>query len=411
MRILAVLGKHNYGASGRGEGIEYVNFLPAFRRLGHEVLFFESMNREVYEDYRELNRALLTVIENERPDILFAIVFTFEIWLETWKIIRDSGITATVSWATDDNWKYSQSSKFFTPYLHACTTTYPRIYERYELDGINHVMLTQWAANAESLCTPLPAVECKYPVSFVGTAHEPRKKWVHQLRTKGIEVNCFGYGWPNGPVPAEEIPRIIRQSVISLNFSNAGMVWNGLIPRRENQIKARNFEVPGAGGFLLTEWAEDLDKYYLPGKEIAIFRDLNDLTRNIQYYLSHPMERDQIAVAGFTRTQAEHTYDQRLAEVIEFAIKRKEAYESQNRSNVSQSINWNMFMNVEKQHKLNKFQIWLRKILFNIATLIWGPERGPRAARALVFQISYRLSGIHTYSSAGWPGRMFYKQS
>ena len=60
------------------------------------------MNREVYADFRELNQSLLTVIENERPDVLFVVVFTFEIWLETWKIIRDSGITATVNWATDD---------------------------------------------------------------------------------------------------------------------------------------------------------------------------------------------------------------------------------------------------------------------------------------------------------------------
>ena len=279
------------------------------------------------------------------------------------------------------------------------------------MDGINHVMLTQWAANVESLSAPIPSSECKYAVSFVGTAHEQRKKWIHQLQAQGIEVDCFGYGWPNGPVPAEEIPRIIRQSIISLNFSNAGMVWDGFIPRRENQIKARTFEVPGAGGFLLTEWAEDLDSYYLPGKEIAIFQDLNGLAQNILYYLSHPIERDQIAAAGFARTKAEHTYDQRLAEVLEFATSKKETYEQQNPVNVKQRINWEKFEDYAQQHRLKIYQYFLRKILVYITSFIWGPERGPRAARLLLFHVSYRLSGKHTFSSSGWPGRMFYKES
>ena len=43
-----------------------------------------------------------------------------------------------------------------------------------------------------------------------------------------------------------KIPEIMRQSVISLNFSNS---------RQGRQIKARTFEVPGAGGFLMTETA------------------------------------------------------------------------------------------------------------------------------------------------------------
>ena len=44
MKILCVLGEHNYGDPGRGECYEYVNFLPALKSLGHEVVFFESFN-------------------------------------------------------------------------------------------------------------------------------------------------------------------------------------------------------------------------------------------------------------------------------------------------------------------------------------------------------------------------------
>ena len=411
MRILCVFGQHNYGIPARGEGIEYVNFLPALRRLGHEVIFFESMDRDTYADFCELNHALLSVVEQERPDVLFAVVFTFEIWLETWKLIRESGIAATVTWATDDDWKYTQSSRFYAPYVHACATTYPRIYERYREDGINHVLLTQWAANASRLRAPRPAVECRYQVSFVGTAHEKRKQWIEDLHVRGIEVDCFGYGWPNGPIPAEEISEIVRDSVISLNFSDAGMVWNGLLPTRENQLKARTFEVPGAGGFLLTEWAEGMDEYYNPGAEIVVFRDLDELAMLIHYYLSHVEERDEIANAGFARTEREHIYDQRLDEVIDFAVKMKKRYEAAAHFQAEERIQWAAFAAAEKRHELNRLQKWVRDALVRVTSLIWGPVRGPRAARAILFQISYRLFGGHTYSSAGWPGRMFYRES
>ncbi len=85
---------------------------------------------------------------------------------------------------------------------------------------------------------------------------------IARLNEYGIGVSCFGYGWPSGSLAAEKIPQIMRKSIISLNFANS---------RGQNQIKARTFEVPGAGGFLLTEYAPGLEKFYSIGKEIDVF--------------------------------------------------------------------------------------------------------------------------------------------
>ena len=69
-------------------------------------------------------------------------------------------------------------------------------------------------------------------------------------------------------------------------------------------MKARTFEVPGAGGFLLTENAAALEKFYIPGEEIVTFCSISELADKIKYYLNHPQERDEIARAGFSRTGA-----------------------------------------------------------------------------------------------------------
>ncbi len=411
MRVLCVLSQYNYGKHQRGEGYEYVNFIPALRRLGHEVLHFENWDRLCYRNFPELNAALLKAVEQNQPDLVFFVLTHYEIWLETLEILREAGITATVNWTTDDSWKYSQFSRFVAPAFHAFTTTYPAVLDRYHHDGITNVMLTQWAANSQSLQPPLHARECQFPVTFVGTAHGKRPMWIEELRRRGIGVECFGYGWPNGAVAAIDIPKIIRNSVVSLNFTNVGPIWDGWRSLRLSQIKARTFEVPGAGGFLLTEWAQNIERYYLPGKEIAVFHNPDDLAEQIHYYLDHAAERDAIAQAGYARTCVEHTYEQRLEQVLEFALFQRKAYLEQSLEIPTGRIDWDKFDLAVRQHKMTPFEHGFKRALVALANLIWGPVRGPRAARRLMFEISWRLAGARTYSAAGLPGRMFYEAS
>jgi spore maturation protein CgeB len=42
--------------------------------------------------------------------------------------------------------------------------------------------------------------------------------------------------------------------------------------------------------------------------------------------------------------------------------------------------------------------------------LLFGKKKGPRAARRLVYEISWRIFREKTYSASGLPGRMFPKQ-
>jgi spore maturation protein CgeB len=408
MRVLCVFGQHNYGDPARGEGYEYINFIPALRRLGHEVFFFESRYLRMYQDFGDLNRQFLRCVEIHQPDVIFSVLTHYEIWLETWCLLRDSGIAATVNWATDDSWKYNQFSRFLAPAFHAFATTYPSAYAMYHRDGIPRVLLTQWAASSENFLPPLPAASCSLSVSFVGTAHGQRPLWIERLRRRGVQVACFGHGWPRGTVDASEIPKIVNGSVISLNFANAALSWDGLLPRHTPQLKARTFEVPGAGGFLLSEWAPGIEMAYVPEREIVLFRDLDDLVSKIHYYLAHPQERDSIARSAYVRTCAQHTYDLRLSEVLAYALAMRERYFDNKRASPTGQIDWVAFAAALDRHRVTGVPKLLSSLLTKCCRLLWGRRRGPRAARRLVFELSWRLLGAHTYSAAGWPGRLFY---
>lgn len=390
MRILCVFGRHQYGDPARGLGTEYAAFIPALRHLGHEVVHFESWNRRQYRDLADLNSRLLDTVAKRRPDLMLSVHMEYELWLETLDLIRSRWGVATVSWAADDSWKYREVSRFVGPHYDAMTTTYDYRLADYRADGIKDVLVTQWAADSSRLAEPKAARDCRYAVSFVGAAHGDRQKRIEALSTRGIDVECFGHGWPRGAVASEEIPGIMRDSVISLNFANS---------RGEDQIKARIFEVPGAGGFLLTGDARGLCRYYRPGEEIAVYCDLDDLAAKIRRFLSRPQERDAIARAGYERTRAEHTYEQRLHRVIDFTLAaNRRARAPASDADLDAAL---------ASHRLTPVTRGARSFLLSVTRLAFGRERGRRAARRLAFELSWRLAGRRTFTAAGWPGRMF----
>jgi spore maturation protein CgeB len=86
--------------------------------------------------------------------------------------------------------------------------------------------------------------------------------------------------------------------------------------RYPEQIKGRNFEAPGCGGFLLTGHADNLHEYYEPAREVACYRDFHELVGRVRYYLEHEEERAAVAQAGYERTIAQHTYAHRFADIF-----------------------------------------------------------------------------------------------
>ena len=400
MKILCVFGQHNYGNPARGQSYEYSNFLPALRQLGHEVEFFESFGRAGHTDFAQLNRALLETVDRLQPDLVFCVLMGYEIWRETLAIIRDAGIRL-LHWGTDDSWKYGQFSRFLAPAFDRWVTTSHDAWQRAEREGHGNFILSQWAADATNLAEPLPAKDCRYPVSFIGSAYGNRRQWVDRLKRQGVEVACFGHGWPGGAITADAIPQIIRESVVSLNFGDSGLQFRGLRPYRSRQIKARVFEVPGAGGCLLTQSADYLEDYYRPDQEIAVFHDQTDLIATLQNLLANGAQRDAIAWAGYQRTRANHTYAARFGQILAQlpAIQPR------------RPIDFASFDLVAQRHRIGRLAHLLRALYVAPFCFLWGKRRGRRAARRLFFECYWRLAGQHSYSVAGWPGRLFYQES
>jgi spore maturation protein CgeB len=351
MRILYVALRYDYGMPEQGHSFEHYNFHNSLIHMGLDILYFDFMTLMQTHGRQWMNRRLMEVIRAEKPQFLFCVLFGEEIEPGIIREISQNTDTITLNWFCDDHWRFDNFSRHWAPNFNWVVTTAQSALPKYRQLGYHNVIKSQWACNHFSYL-PL-SLPMQYDVTFIGQPHGNRRAVIESLREAGLNVQVWGSGWEAGRLTQEEMIRVFNQTRINLNLSNASvfgrsrsatersvreLLWRAFdyvplgnqIKRKRleryarltrtakyaDQIKGRNFEIPGCGGFLLTGRADNLEDYYSIGEEVVCFDDTRDLIEKTRYYLAHANERVAIARAGFARTQEEHTYVHRFAEIF-----------------------------------------------------------------------------------------------
>jgi spore maturation protein CgeB len=326
--VLWVGTAHEYGDPALGPSFEEMNFRSALEGMGNDVVAFDFLARERAADRDTMNAELERAAADVRPDLVFLFLHEEQISTRTIERIGARGIS-TLNWFADDHWRYERFSRHYARALTWSVTTDPDAVAKYEADGLaGKVLLSQWACNRYAY--DRVAAELDFDVTFVGQPHGNRREVVREIAAAGIDVRCFGNGWDGGRVGHEQMVRIFSTSRVNLNLANSstpdptlrarlGAYARGRRPDtapRPSQIKGRTFEVPGSGGFLLTDRVAHLERYFDVGREIAAFSSTGELIEQLRFWLDRPDERAAVAEAGYRRVRAEHTYDHRFAEIF-----------------------------------------------------------------------------------------------
>lgn len=326
MRILYVAMVNDYGDPDRGLSFEETNFRSALDGVGHEVVPFDFMERTRQVGRRRMQADLLRLAAQIKPDVAFFCLFTDEIDTATIEGVRREGDCPTVNWFADDHWRFDIFTRHMAPAFDLAVTTDEDSLPKYAAAGIERVHLSQWACNRYAYDRTGGPTE--HSVTFVGQPHAERGAIIERLRSAGHEVECWGQGWPAGRLDHEGMVRVFGSSRVNLNLSNSSLPANTLRVRigrllgrgpkgpRPAQIKGRNFEVPGCGGFLLTERVPHLERYFELGSEIGVYDGEEDLVEQVGHWLGHEEQRATVAEAGYRRTMAEHTYDHRFTSIF-----------------------------------------------------------------------------------------------
>ena len=104
-----------------------------------------------------------------------------------------------------------------------------------------------------------------------------------------------------------DLPRFYQWSDVNFNCTSKQM---------KGAVNQRLFDVPAAGAFLITDWREQMDELFEPGKEMIVFREPEEIPELVEYYLRHPEARTRMALAARRRVLAEHTWDHRLQFIL-----------------------------------------------------------------------------------------------
>jgi spore maturation protein CgeB len=326
MRILYVGMKYDYGKPEQGYSFEHYNFFDSLVNMGNDVIYFDFMTLMQQHGRDWMNDRLLEVAKNENADLMFTVLFQEELDKNIVKKISSSDMI-TLNWFCDDHWRFDNFSREWAPYFDYVITTAASALPKYDAIGYKNVIKSQWACNNflyNKLDLPL-----KYEATFVGQPHGNRRAIIRALKDAKINVQTWGNGWESGRVTQEEMIKIFNQSRINLNLSNSSnnillsklktllkLNKNESLSKQNDQIKGRNFEIPGCGGFVLTGKADNLGDYYVDGKEIVCFESINDILEKINYFTVHDDERARIAKAGYERTLREHTYVHRFNDIF-----------------------------------------------------------------------------------------------
>ncbi len=141
-----------------------------------------------------------------------------------------------------------------------------------------------------------------YDISFVGNMYGHRKDYIFYLQKKYSHLRYFF-----GNAYQKDQNEIYNSSKIVLNFPNV------------EELNFRVFEALGSGSFLLNEKSEETMELFEDGADLVFFKDKEELTVKIDYYLEHEEERQQIAKKGYMKVSQFHTLDSRIKNMLKIS--------------------------------------------------------------------------------------------
>lgn len=345
MKILYVAAKHDYGEPSRGFSFQHYNFFDTLLHMGNEIVYFDFIQNMKKFGKKQMNMFLLETFKKESPDLVFFFLSEFELDKKIISQVSRSNNSVTLNWFADDHWRFENYSRYWAACFNWVVTTDRDAVPRYVATGFHNVILSQWACN--HFLYQKREIPEKYDVTFIGQAYGDRKRIIKEILNAGIAVETRGKGWNAGRVSQEEMIQIFNGSSINLNLANASVKFssgwltpidrfalynrltrqgwrklrssfgpNGLASHPIQQIKGRTFEVPGCGGFLLTDYVKGIEDFYQPGQEIECYNSTPDLITKIKYYLKNTDLRQKIALKGYQKTLERHTYVHRFNQIF-----------------------------------------------------------------------------------------------
>lgn len=279
----------------------------------------KKINRILGKGY--LYGILINQIESYKPDILYIQSPTYFSPLFLKRIKRlVKLLIAQIASPLPPLW-------FFKPY-DLVISSLPNYVEYFRKNKINSEYLK--LAFEPEILNHLQKKENQYSITFVGSFANVHQKFVpvfeEVARNFGEKFLIWGYGIEN--TKSEILKKHYQGEAFGLEMYN--ILYNSkIVLNRHGEVSIsqnyannmRLYEATGVGTFLITDYKDNLNELFQIGEEVEVYRDADELVSKISFYLENDEKRKKIAEAGQKRTLNEHTYENRMKELLKIIEK------------------------------------------------------------------------------------------
>ena len=362
MHVLTVICRDGWMPGNLSEG---------WRRLGCTVEEFfhgshmgKGWDPQGLRTNHETNRRLLDVATRlageNRLDLIFCVIYDDVLEVGTIRQLRKLGVPIVnyhvdlvgqwyrvirtgqyfdrIACAHEDHWNGLRRAGARPYYLPTAPTPWKRVNVRFALPGVVYLSFP-WQYGGLSSGQRHTGFRCVYGSNWVQSRRTPR------TRTTGEEPARSYYARPrvreegiagvwcvkarlgahtaapelDAALPAAAIqgryaqpdfPAIVEGAAVNLGFTHFKGIPGTADERR--QVRLREFEVPMAGGFYLTQDCPQLRGLYKIGEHLETWASVEDLSEKIRYYLARPDARAAIAARGRAHAVKFHTWAERF---------------------------------------------------------------------------------------------------
>lgn len=324
----------------------YFGYKHAFEDLGHEfkTLTPDSNQKQLFEEYKPdifitgigplvFKFLDLNLVKKQKKEGMKVFVNT-----PSWKSpISKFRINETQSLSENKDWvKLILSGNLGDIYYNVYEQGDPRMEGFTKITGYKlHTILL---AADKKICFPEFSDKFKADISYIGT-YLPGKKKILDEQVKPLfkkyKVKLYGQDWTffsrilgmiqrggqyfNVPylksflkqsLQLEDERKIYTSSCISINIHEE-FQKNYL-----GSINERTFKIPLSGGFEIVDSVPSIYKYFRDGVDIVIAKNKKDWFYKIDYYIKNPDKRNVIIDVGRQRVMKDHTYHNRVEQII-----------------------------------------------------------------------------------------------
>lgn len=290
----------------------------ALRRAGHETLIVDDRRMKRAIGRRMTQNLVRARARRFRPDFIF-LSKCLALDLET--VQRLVAATPNAMWYHDPQW-YRDTARPDIAHIAAVA----RMAATFFVTGFD----AEWRAlgtdakflpaAGDAEITPVaPVAKYVSDTAFIGTGYDPtRAALLLELATR-FDVRVYGPGWEPWREPLKWNGRTVEGAEFAQVCSSAAVTL-GINPSRASggvtYTSDRTWMVILAGAFYLGQGTPGVTRFLRDGEHCAWYSDAADCIVKLEHYLSDTAARERIRADGERFVRANHTYDQRISNLL-----------------------------------------------------------------------------------------------